>query len=110
MTITFENTETKEFVYFTIQITVNAADPYPLTELSGVVREIVTGNITITNPLKAPIQIQAAQIICDNEYVTIKPNNFQIIPESVNKFFLYKQLQKFKNFYRQNFFLKKTKK
>ncbi len=87
MTITFENTETKEFVYFTIQITVNPADPYPLTELSGVVREIVTGNFTITNPLKTPIHIQASQIICDNEYVIIKPNNFQIIPESVKKNF-----------------------
>jgi len=83
MTITFENTETKEFVFFSISITVNAADPYPLTELAGVVRDIVTGNITITNPLKNPIQIQASQIICDNEYVSIKPNNFQIIPESV---------------------------
>jgi len=95
MTITFENIETKEYVYFTIQITVNAADPYPLTELSGVVREIVSGNITIANPLKTPLQIQATQIICDNEYVMIKPNNFQIIPESVflifNNFnFLYK--------------------
>lgn len=89
MTITFENTETKEFVYFTIQITVNQADPYPLTELSGVVREIVTGNITITNPLKTPIQIQASQIVCDNEYVAIKPNNFQIIPESVINIFIH---------------------
>jgi len=85
MTITFENIETKEFVYFTIQMTVNPADPYSLTELSGVVREILTGSITIKNPLKTPIQIQASQIICDNEYVTIKPNNFQIIPESVIK-------------------------
>ncbi len=85
MTITFENTETKEFVFFSISITVNQADPYPLTELSGIVREIVTGNITITNPLKTPINIQANQIICDNDYVTIKPNSFQIIPESVKK-------------------------
>lgn len=75
--------DTKEFIFFTINITVNPADPYPVTELNGVVREVVTGIITITNPLKTPIQIQASQIICDNEYVSIKPNNFKIIPESV---------------------------
>lgn len=85
MTINFENTETKEYVFFIIQMTVNPADPYPLTELAGTVREVVSGMITISNPLKTPIQIQSSQIICDNEYVTIKPNNFKIIPESVNK-------------------------
>ena len=81
--------ETKEFVFFTINITVNPADPYPVTELNGIVREVVTGIITITNPLKTPIQIQASQIICDNEYVSIKPNNFKIIPESVKFILIY---------------------
>ena len=84
MTITFENTETKEFVFFTININVGPADPFPNTELNGIVRDVVTGMITMTNPLKTPIQIQSSQIICDNDYVTIKPNNFTIIPESVS--------------------------
>jgi hydrocephalus-inducing protein len=83
LTITFENAETKEFVFYVININVSAADPNLVTELAGVTREIITSTITITNPLKLPVQIQPNQIVCDPiDIVSIKPNSFNIIPES----------------------------
>lgn len=90
-TITFENTETKEYVFYNINMNVTPADPYPVTELSGTVREVVVATITVTNPLKISVQIQSNQIICDNEYVFIKPNSFVVIPESVYLFIIFRK-------------------
>jgi hydrocephalus-inducing protein len=82
ITITFENVDTKEYLYYNINMNVTPAESNPVTELAGVTREIVTSLITITNPLKIPVVINSSQITCDNEYVSIKLNTPKILPES----------------------------
>ena len=82
ITINFENPETKEYLYYQINMSSQTADQFSVTTLSGQVRELVTNNLTIVNPLKEDISIQSNQLSCDNEYVLIKPNAFTIKAES----------------------------
>ncbi|MCP3682018.1 MAG: hypothetical protein GY861_04940 [bacterium] len=80
--LNFENTETKEYVYYNICMTTTPADPYPVTELSGPVREMITNQIHVTNPLKTAVNIKSDQIVKDNDYVLIKPDSLILIPDS----------------------------
>jgi len=63
-------------------VTTTPADPYPITELAGPVREMITSQILITNPLKTAVNIKSDQIIRDNDYVLIKPDSLILIPDS----------------------------
>lgn len=82
ITINFENVESKEYLYYMINMVTVPADPFEPTLLSGQVREMVSNSITVINPLKEDITISSSQVTCDNEYVIIKPNNFVIKAES----------------------------
>jgi hypothetical protein len=85
LTITFENPETKEYVFYEINMNVTTADPNPVTELVGVVRDVISANLSINNPLKQAVTILSTQIINEYpDYLIIKPLGFTIPPESVN--------------------------
>ena len=81
--LTFENPETKEYVIYNIVVTTTPADSYPVTELAGPVREMITSQILITNPLKTAVTIKTDQIIRDNQDVIVKPDTLILIPDSV---------------------------
>lgn len=85
LNIRFENVETGEYIFYLIAVTVQPAENYTVTELFGPIRDIVSNNIIIKNPLKISVNINEKQISCDNDYIVIKPNSFTIIPESVIK-------------------------
>ena len=80
--VTFENVESKEYVFFLVNVTMSPANPLNTTELIGQIRDVVTGSFTISNPLSVDVPITAQQIICENEYLTVSPNEFNIPAES----------------------------
>jgi hypothetical protein len=87
ITVTFENPETKEYVFYEINMNVTTGDPNPVTELVGVVREIVSATLAISNPLKQDVIINQNQIVNEYpDYLIIKPTSFTIPKESVNIF------------------------
>lgn len=80
--VNFENVETKEYVFYQINMETSPGDAFEATSLVGQVRDLITENITITNPLKEEVSINQNQIHCDNEYIDIKNKNFTIKAES----------------------------
>jgi hypothetical protein len=68
---------------------VSAADPNPVTELVGIVREVITANLSITNPLKKAVNIAQTQIINEYpDYLIIRPSTFTIPAETVNLYII----------------------
>ena len=82
--VTFENVDTKEYVFFNVTVNVTQALAKPLnsTELIGEVREIATGSFTISNPLSIDVEITKEQITCESEYLSLSPNKILVPAES----------------------------
>ena len=80
--ITFQNVDTKEYVFYMINVTMTQAQALSTVELIGEIREIATGSFTINNPLNVDVAIPKEQIILENEYLTISPESISIPAES----------------------------
>lgn len=80
--MTFENVDSKEYVFFLVNVNMTPAQALKTTELIGEIREIVTGSFTITNPLSVDVTVPNTNVIAENEYLTVNPSTITIPAES----------------------------
>jgi hydrocephalus-inducing protein len=83
VTVTFRNTNTDEFIFYVLNLTITPADPIESFELTSVVRESVKKVVSILNPLDRQVEIKKESIICDTDTITLNPRTFIIPAKSV---------------------------
>lgn len=81
MSVYFKNIDNSEFLYYRLNISIQASDILGKIELASVVREASSKLITIENPLKIPVAIKKEYFTTDNDCISFVPNEFQI-PEN----------------------------
>ena len=76
MSVYFKNIDNSEFLFYKLNITIQASDVLGKIELASVVRETSSKLITIENPLKVPITIKKEYFTTDNDCISFVPNEF----------------------------------
>lgn len=85
-TATFKAVETGEYLFYSVDVTVEEPEVIRTIELCSTVRESVGQVVNIENPTDIDVTIPATEFQCDNEYITITPDTLTIPAKSERGF------------------------